>query len=119
MPQLQTLFGQQERPFPPQTEHHDVWPSAGLRLAARRSSEGMFALGTLLMGVGRKTEGRRWLRAALAHGEGGAACHLGREIEAKSPSRGDPGRGLAAPANPRPRYADVKTELRPAVLLFW
>ena len=58
-----------------------------LRLAAARSSGGMFALGTLLMKAGRKAEGRRWLRAALAHGEGGAACHLGREIEAKSPSR--------------------------------
>jgi TPR repeat protein len=58
-----------------------------LRLAARRNSGGMFALGTLLMKIGRKAEGRRWLRRALAHGEGGAACHLGKEIEAKSPSR--------------------------------
>ena len=59
---------------------------------ARRSPEsrdpgGMFALGNLLMKTDRQTEGRRWLRKALAHGEGGAACHLGREVEARSPSR--------------------------------
>jgi len=58
-----------------------------LRLAAKWNSGAMFALGTLLMGQGRRGEGRRWLRRALAHGEGGAACHLGREIEAQSPSR--------------------------------
>jgi hypothetical protein len=48
---------------------------------------GMLALGTLLIQTGRKAEGRRWLRSAVAHRVGGAACHLGRELEAKSPSR--------------------------------
>ena len=47
----------------------------------------MFALGILLMKTDRQAEGRRWLRKALANGEGGAACHLGREVEVKSPSR--------------------------------
>jgi TPR repeat protein len=59
-----------------------------LRLAVTANDgTGMLALATLLMKTGRKAEGRRWLRKALAHGEGGAACHLGREIEANSPSR--------------------------------
>ncbi len=54
---------------------------------AANDSGCMFALATLLMQTGRQPEGRRWLRKALAHGEGGAACHLAREIERKSPSR--------------------------------
>ena len=60
-----------------------------LRLAVTKKRDGtaMLALAILLMETARKAEGRKWLRAALAHGEGGAACHLGREIEAKSPSR--------------------------------
>lgn len=58
-----------------------------LRLAAVSDAESMMALGTLLMQTDRKEEGRKWLRAALAHGEGGAACHLGRDFEDKSPSR--------------------------------
>lgn len=58
------------------------------RLAvAAKDGTAMLALAILLMETGRKAEGRRWLRAALAHGEGGAACHLAREIEARSPSR--------------------------------
>lgn len=48
---------------------------------------GMLALGTLLMETGRKPEGRKWLRSAVAHGVGGATCHLGRELEARSPAR--------------------------------
>lgn len=69
------------RPRPELAEH---W----LRLAAKVGhSMSMLALGTLLMKTGRETAGRRWLRKALAHGEGGAACHLGRLIEAQSPSR--------------------------------
>lgn len=59
-----------------------------LRLAVTANDgTGMLALATLLMTTGRQDEGRKWLRKALAHGEGGAACHLGREIEDKSPAR--------------------------------
>ena len=54
---------------------------------AANDGTGMLALGTLLLETDRGAEGRRWLRAAVAHGEGGAACHLGRELEARSPSR--------------------------------
>ncbi|HLL52828.1 MAG TPA: hypothetical protein VK447_04725 [Myxococcaceae bacterium] len=50
-------------------------------------SDAMLALGTLLKRTGRHEEGRRWLRKALAHGDGGAACHLGREIEDEHPAR--------------------------------
>lgn len=58
-----------------------------LRLAAARNAQHMMSLGTLLMETDRKEEGRKWLRAALAHGDGGAACHLGRDIEDQSPAR--------------------------------
>jgi TPR repeat protein len=59
-----------------------------LKLAVAANSDGaMLALGTLLKRIGRPEEGRRWLRKALAHGDGGAACHLGREIEDEHPAR--------------------------------
>jgi len=59
-----------------------------LRLAAT-APDGtcMLPLATLLMETGRKAEGRRWFRKALARGDGGAACHIGREFERRSPSR--------------------------------
>ena len=59
-----------------------------LRLAVTANDgTGMLALATLLMQTGRQAEGRRWLRKALAHGVGGAACHLGRALEDSAPSR--------------------------------
>lgn len=59
-----------------------------LTLAAKRDNSGaVFALGILFMETGRKAQGRKWLRAALSQGEGGAACHLGKELEATSPTR--------------------------------
>lgn len=57
------------------------------RLAAAQTAAGMFELGRLLKHAGRKTEGQRWLRDALARGEGNAAYLLGREVEPKSKSR--------------------------------
>src|SRR5512140_1200991 len=70
--------------LPARMDLAEHWYRLGI---AAHDSGCMFALATLLMRTGRQPEGRRWLRKALAHGEGGAACHLAREIEDKSPSR--------------------------------
>jgi TPR repeat protein len=58
-----------------------------LAIAAANDGTGMLGLATLLMQTDRREEGRRWLRKALAHGEGGAACHLAREFEDSAPAR--------------------------------
>lgn len=51
------------------------------RLAAARTSSGMYELGLFLLHTRRKPEGLTWLRKALARGEGAAAYQLGREVE--------------------------------------
>lgn len=58
-----------------------------LRLAAARSAKGKCELGNLLWRTGRMKEGHRWLRAALAGGEGIAGWHLGMYFEHRSPTR--------------------------------
>lgn len=55
--------------------------------AAAKDPAAMMSLGVLFVQLGRRGQGRRWLRKALAHGDGGAACHLGREYEEKAPAR--------------------------------
>jgi len=70
--------------IPVQPDIAEHWFRLG---AAAGDATAMLALGILVKELGRRSEGRRWLRKALAHGDGGAACHLGREVEAKSPSR--------------------------------
>jgi TPR repeat protein len=70
--------------LPARMDLAEHWYRLGI---AANDSGCMFALATLLMRTGRQPEGRRWLRKALAHGEGGAACHLARELEDNSPSR--------------------------------
>jgi len=70
--------------LPARTDLAEHW----LHLAAQRGSrEAVFALGILFMETGRKEKGRRWLRRALALGEGGAACHLGKDAEVASPAK--------------------------------
>src|SRR5512132_4019854 len=69
---------------PDQTDIAEHWFRLG---AAAKEPMAMLALGTLLMDLGRQPEGRRWLRRALAHGEGPAAFNLGREIEETLPTR--------------------------------
>ena len=69
---------------PDQLDIAEHWFRLG---AAAKEPMAMLGLGMLLMDLGRRAEGRRWLREALVHGEGVAAFNLGREIEETSPSR--------------------------------
>lgn len=69
---------------PGQTDIAEHWFRLG---ATAGDPEAMLALGALLLDLGRRTEGRRWLGKALALGNGRAARRLGKELEEKSPSR--------------------------------